>query len=299
MTIAGLLLREKMGIMPEYRPVIIIGAARSGTKLVRDLVATHPAVDRVPYDINYIWRFGNEEYPHDELPPESLTPDTTRRIVAGLGRYQAGSPYLIEKTVSNCLRVPFVQAVFPDALFIHLLRDGRDVIESSFRQWHSRPDWLYIARKALTFPHIEAFGYARYYAGYALRRSFRRTTAIKVDTWGPRYEGIDRDLANLDLLQVCALQWKECVQKAAAGLAHLPPDRVVTIRYEEFVRRPQEHLEQIAYFVSLDPKPFTNSSEAESVTTSCIGKGRRKLSSEQLESITPLVEDTLRELSYH
>ncbi|HSG17766.1 MAG TPA: sulfotransferase, partial [Anaerolineae bacterium] len=199
---------------------------------------------------------------------------------------------------SNCLRVPFVRAVFPDALFIHLLREGRDVVESSYRQWNSRPNWTYIARKALTFPHIEAFGYARYYAGYALRRSFRRAQAVKIDTWGPRYEGIDRDLADLDLLRVCALQWTKCVQKAATSLAQLTPDRAMTIHYEEFVQRPQEHLERIACFASIDPQPYANSPEVVSVTTSFVGKGRKNLNSDQLESIAPLMEDTLREWNY-
>ena len=40
--------------------VIIIGAARSGTKYLRDVLATAPNAARVPYDINYIWRYGSE-----------------------------------------------------------------------------------------------------------------------------------------------------------------------------------------------------------------------------------------------
>src|SRR4051812_20775701 len=42
-----------------FQPVIVIGAARSGTKLLRDSLATHADVARVPYDVNYVWRFGN------------------------------------------------------------------------------------------------------------------------------------------------------------------------------------------------------------------------------------------------
>ena len=48
--------------------VIIIGAARSGTKYLRDVLATAPNAARVPYDINYIWRYGSESHPDDALP---------------------------------------------------------------------------------------------------------------------------------------------------------------------------------------------------------------------------------------
>ena len=63
-----------------YRPIILLGAARSGTKLLRDVIATHPNIGKVPYDINYIWRLGNEFIPHDELEPEQATPIVIQRI---------------------------------------------------------------------------------------------------------------------------------------------------------------------------------------------------------------------------
>jgi hypothetical protein len=45
------------------RPVIILGAARSGTKYLRDILATAPNAARVTYGINYIRRYGSEDHP--------------------------------------------------------------------------------------------------------------------------------------------------------------------------------------------------------------------------------------------
>ena len=59
--------------MSERSPVFIIGAARSGTKFLRDVLAASPEVACVPYDVNYIWRYKNENYPHDALAVESIT----------------------------------------------------------------------------------------------------------------------------------------------------------------------------------------------------------------------------------
>ena len=189
-----------------YQVLILIGAARSGTKLFRDLVAGHPDVNRVPYDVNYIWRLGNERLGHDELTPELLTPQIQGRIRRGFERYHAGAPCLIEKTVSNCLRVAYVLIVFPEARFIHLVRDGVDVVESVYRQWLAPPDWRYILNKVRTYPLAQAPGYALAYAAGVLQHALR-PGQNGTSTWGPRYDGIDRDVAHKQLLEVCAIQW--------------------------------------------------------------------------------------------
>ncbi len=104
------------------QPVIIIGAARSGTKFLRDVLAVCPGTRVVPYDVNYLWRSGNESWPDDCLPAELCNPVLAARIRRSLVKVSevraAGEPgVLLEKTVSNCLRVPFVAAVLPDAAF--------------------------------------------------------------------------------------------------------------------------------------------------------------------------------------
>lgn len=281
-----------------YQPLILIGAARSGTKLVRDLIAAHPAVDRVPYDINYIWRLGNEHLPHDELSPELLTPQIRQRILRGFTRYSSWAPFLIEKTVSNCLRVAYVHAVFPEARFIHLVRDGRDVIESVYRQWIAPPDWRYILEKAKSFPLTEAFGYALYYARYTCRKLVTPDKK-KSGTWGPRYAGIDEDLASKDLLEVCAIQWARSVERALSDLSSLPIEQVLSIRYEDFVRNPCSYLEMIAQFAGIAPVPYLEKVNVEIVSQQNIGKGSRNLSPEQMALVLPRIHNALSLLNYN
>jgi hypothetical protein len=280
-----------------YQPIILIGAARSGTKLLRDLVAAHPQIDKVPYDINYIWRLGNEAVPHDELQPDQLTPTTQQRIQREFTRHRNGGMYLIEKTVSNCLRVPYVTAVFPQAKFIHLVRDGRDVIESVYRQWQAPPDWRYIITKTRSFPIIEAFGYASNYAKNTLIKLVKPGSKA-ASTWGPRYNGIEEDIASRDLLEVCAIQWVRCVNTASTDLSKLPAEQVLTIHYEAFVGQPVEHLEQIANFLKVDPTPYKARIEMADISPNNIGKGRSRLSSQKMNRIMPLMADTLVALNY-
>ena len=53
--------------MTDAAPIILIGAARSGTKFLRDVLASAVGVKSVPYDVNYIWRHGSPNYGHDVL----------------------------------------------------------------------------------------------------------------------------------------------------------------------------------------------------------------------------------------
>lgn len=283
--------------MSGYQPVIVIGAARSGTKLLRDLTAAHPALGKVPYDVNYIWRMGNQRLTHDELRPEMLTPKKRARIRAQLVKCAGNRARFVEKTVSNCLRVPYVWAVLPEARFLHLVRDGRDVIESVYREWTAPPDWRYIWRKARRFPLRHAFGYAIAYGLTTLHRTIQHNEG-PVGIWGARYQGIEADLARYDLLTVCALQWAHCVESAARGLAQIPPERQLTLRYEEFVEDPAVHLMQIATLLAVDATAYETISRQHHVSQKNVGKGRRGQAAEKVAGVMPHLENGLRLLRY-
>lgn len=274
----------------EYQPIIIIGAARSGTKLVRDLIASHPEVEKIPFDINYVWRFGNESLSHDEILPEGITPEIKTKIRKYFKSCQHGKPFLVEKTVSNCLRVAAVYKVFPEAKFIHLYRDGWDVIESAYRQWIAPPDWRYILSKTRKYPLFMAFGYASGYAVKTIRQLFGRNRA-SISPWGPCYQGIYEDIHSKPVLEVCAIQWTRCVNYAVRDLSVIPPAQVYHLSYEDFIHDPQGKLVEIAGYLGYDPKPYLNHLE-QRVSSANIGKGRRALSDEQIKLIESYVRDT-------
>ena len=63
--------------MKSRSDVVIIGAPRSGTNMLRDILSTFEGVATWPCDeINYIWRHGNMSYPSDEIPRELANPKT-------------------------------------------------------------------------------------------------------------------------------------------------------------------------------------------------------------------------------
>lgn len=283
--------------MNNAQPVMIIGAARSGTKLLRDVLAAHADVRAIPFDINYVWRHGCVATQDDVLDPATLTDarrDHIRAQVARLSKAQPGQ-ILLEKTVSNTLRVPFVDSVFPDARYVHLLRDGRDVTESAMRQWMAPPNWRALWTK-LRSVSLADLGYVFWFAANFLRGRKEGRGGGKI--WGPRFPGSAELFSTASLAEVCAVQWVECVTRARADLAALPAssDRVFTIRYEDLVSDPAA-IEELAQWLGLG--------DAASVMAEYHAKVRRPeralwtdLPPEDQATLRRVVDPTLSDLGY-
>lgn len=218
----------------ENSPLILIGAARSGTKFLRDVISTDPSYSKVPYDVNYVWRMGSENLNHDEIDPSSVSKSKKRKIkttLSRLGRLKVGSDkQLVEKTVGNTLRVPFVDSVFPKAKYLHIVRDGRAVIESSYRLWQAPPDKSNLFRKLIDLP-ISQYNYLFWFTSNYVTGKLKGRSGGAV--WGPRYDGILEDIESLDLFDVVTKQWKICVEKATEDLEKIESERVFTIHYED------------------------------------------------------------------
>jgi hypothetical protein len=282
---------------PEY--VLVIGAARSGTKFVRDLIGSSVACKRVPFDVNFVWRTGNEAKENDSLQPADCTSAIGRHIERTLQRLSrwrpgCGARFVVEKTVSNCLRIPFIEKALPHVRYVHLLRDGRDVVESSFRMWNQPVSWRYLLQKARYLP-IKNVGYAFWYARNMLRglRSRRRGVGV----WGVRYPGIEIELKANTVAEICARQWAVCTATAMRHLASVPPSRKLEIRYEDFADTPRE-LQRICEFLEL-PDPET----VETYYKNELNRGRSEawrnaFDAESWASIMAILAPQLRALGY-
>lgn len=278
------------------RRIVLIGAARSGTKIVRDVLSAATGVGRVPYDISYVWRYGNESCPDDALHPTSLTPGVSRFITQHVDRYAGGDPAtVIEKTVGNTLRVPFVHRVMPDAAFVHLIRHGVDVAESTRRQWIAPPDAPYLLKKIRHFPLRLMPTYGRKYAVSVAKRYLNSTQHF--DTWGPRYPGIDDDVRNEDLLTVCARQWQSSVEHALDAFATLDVLQV-DLRYERLMAQPAEELARVISTLGLDVGDKTLDKAARMLEPGRSGTGARALNENELTGLQVELGSTLERLGY-
>lgn len=227
------------------RPIFVIGSGRCGSTALMDLIAYHPAfawpsqytarrpgLDRSAalsriVDLPFIgsrskfirftpkhaeryeqWSrcFAGFADPFRDLVAEDASPRIKqhfRATVDRICRYQGKDRFMTKYT--GWSRIEFIRAIFPDARFIHIVRDGRAV-----------------AYSYTTMPWWDGWG------GVANSR------------WGPLSEEALDALARYDhsFVAIAALQWKTLINNICDKSEILPKEDLMTLRYEDVVRDP-------------------------------------------------------------
>lgn len=288
---------------PKYVPVVVIGAGRSGTKVLRDALCLLPGAGTWSCDeINNVWRHGNVLKPHDELRRKDAGPRVQDYIRREFGKRAVKGSYsfVVEKTCANSLRVGFVDEVLPTAKFVHLVRDGRDAAASAMRRW--RGDYglsenrSYMSAKLRYVPPTDLPVYAgRLVRNVAHRRfSWEKRAAH----WGPRLKELDTLLQNHSLEEVCALQWQRCVERASEELAELPGDRVFQLRYEDFVAQPAAYLQKIGDFLDAPVDDEIAAEGTADVSGTQVGQSAQSLEAQQYTRVEEIIRPTLSRYGY-
>ncbi len=260
-------------------PIIIGGASRSGTTLMRVILDAHPHIACGP-EIKVLNMIGRLWYTcHDDTMQHILGsygldgPQLNRSFAAFCHsfieqfQHSQGARRWAEKTPINITQLGFFASVFPKAKLVHLLRDGRDVACSLVGQ-----DWIDI------------------------------NTKKKV--W------YTRDI------RAAALYWKTVLTQTRTQIFENAAIRAnyIEVVYEDLVQRPEAVLRDLMAFLG---EPFVPEllrhheqehrfSEAESSTEQVqqaihqrsLGRWERDMSPQDKEIFKQVAGDTLVELGY-
>ncbi len=130
---------------------------------------------------------------------------------------------MLEKTPKNALRIPFLKAVFPEAKFIYLHRDPRQVLASMIEGWES--------------------GLFQMYPGLP-------------DWQGPVWSFLLtpgwRDLSGRPIAEIVARQWQATVQVLLDDLGALRQEDWVGIDHGNFLADPQGQAARLCEWAGLD-----------------------------------------------
>jgi len=123
-------------INPE-RWIFIIGCYNSGTTVLASMLDRHPSIgglrtegafltDSLPYPELFGWpRMWSQCIEEVSVPPEISEERRAKRIKKHWSLwFPKQVPNLVEKTVSNAARMPFLQKFFQPAYFIYIVRNG-------------------------------------------------------------------------------------------------------------------------------------------------------------------------------
>jgi uncharacterized protein (TIGR03032 family) len=222
------------------RPIFIVSPPRSGSSLLFETLAQSPSV----------WTVGGESHGVIEgIPPlqpaargwgsnrltaEDARPAVVERLTDAFflnlrdrdgKRPAAGAEdlRLLEKTPKNALRIPFLAAAFPDALFVYLYRNPREAINSIYEAWRSG--------RFVTYPQLPGWDGPPW-------------SLLLVPGW--------RELAGRGLPEVAARQWATTTEQLLDDLEALPSDRWCVANYGRLVSEPQAEIERLCGFLGIE-----------------------------------------------
>jgi hypothetical protein len=189
-------------------PVFVIGMPRSGTTLIEQILASHPAIhgagELSDFDqlAHQMCDGGGKAFrvPEDTriLRPVDLL-KLGETYVAGLQRLAPRAERITDKMPANFLYAGLIQLALPRARIIHVLREPRDTCLSCYSK-------LFTAEQNFTYDLGEL---GRYYRKYAGLMAHWRDVLPEGRMLEIRYEDVIDDLEGSarQLIEHCGLDW--------------------------------------------------------------------------------------------
>jgi predicted Zn-dependent protease len=146
-------------------PIFIVGLPRSGSTLVEQILASHPAVDgtmelpNIPAYVRELEQLNarGDAYPHSlAVAPPAVLHALGRRYLRETAPLRSGRLRFTDKLPNNFLHVGLIHAILPQATIIDVRRHPLDACFSCFKQY-------FAAGQSFTYD-LEGLG--RYYRCY-------------------------------------------------------------------------------------------------------------------------------------
>jgi len=301
--------------------LFVVGAGRSGTTLLAELLGAYAEAFRVD-EKRYVWAYGAYWRRHDVRDPGDATLKVRSYIQCYFNKIAENkmTPWLIEKTPSNCFRIGFVEQIFPGSRYVHIVRDGRAVAYSSYRaflgeQVHdeigSALDERQLSHRVqyLVQRFPELIRRIRYgdlpptgWLPYIVRKGeevIQTLLSDKPALWGARYPGIEKDRACLTPLALAALQWRMSIEAVQEGLkSYISPDRRIEVSYEALIDDPVQVLKTITEWAGIDANQAAHVAVAKKVRKPATEKWKQCLSPDEKALLEDYLKQHLTKLGY-
>ena len=259
-------------------PVFVVGCPRSGTTFTAESIGAVPGF----FDLGEVNRLKASIAPLHRAAQAGQRAEVVDELRRMLRRAQraafVGGARAVEQTPESTFLIPELAAAFPEAQFVHLVRDGRDVAASLLER-----GWLAGRRAASVDGHLtsrddagQRFGeHARFWVEAGREDEFERSSDARR----------------------CAWAWRRYESAAASHLAELDAERVATVRYEELAADAGAVAARLGRSLgSSRPEAFTGAFSA--MHGGSVGRYRDALAPDQLADVVAEAGDLLHDLGY-
>lgn len=265
---------------PDPRWLFVVGSPRSGTSFTAESLGRVPGV----LDLGEVPRFkaaipaayGQIQAGEPERAQRELGTILRRAARAGMG----GGSRCLEQTPESTFVIPQLAQAFPQATFVHLIRDGRDVAASLLERGWLAPgaasDVVDAAGTRADDAGLPYGDYARFWVEPDLRAQFEQA----------------------DEARRCAWAWRRYEGAAREALAALPDERRIDIRYESLVADPAGTARTVAERLAVPAQAEDFATAFAAAHPRSVGRHRSVLSPEQLRAVEEEAGPLLAELGY-
>ena len=208
------------------RPIFVVGSPRSGTSFLGGCIGTLSSVSyhREPVVMKAV---GKHVCNGDWSPARARrTYQLVYRTLLGL--HIAGDLRLAEKSPQNVFIIPSLAAAFPDAQFIHIVRDGRDAAVSYLEKPWVRQIYAWTRRRD---PGGQPYGpFAPFWVEPERIAEFESTSDLHRAIW----------------------VWRRHVEAAEAGASAIDATRWLDVRYEVLQHEPATEGDRVLDFLGIE-----------------------------------------------
>lgn len=284
------------------RPIFIFGTGRSGTTIFHKMLSEHPSVvwtshlcnffpQRLslnrglmylqdiplindisrrllkPVEVYKFWDyyFSGFSLPYRDLKSSDMTPAIERRLKEANTALATDKRGRVLHKITGWSRIDFLSQAFPDAKFIHIIRDGRAVANSMLNVsfwdgWQGPDKWLY----------------------GSIPQEYRKV-------WEESGESFT---------VLAAITWMILVDAAEDAVNSVGEDRVLSIRYEELCSDSDKILKSALEFCELEESDIFNKKIQKYRLRSNDEKYKQDLSPEQIEVMERVMQNHLKKYGY-
>jgi hypothetical protein len=241
--------------MALFRPIFIIGTGRSGTSVFQEMFTRHPHVAflsglciRFPHqpwvnrwamhlmDVPFLHRIARKKFrpaehwpfwetrcrgfslPFRDLLASDVRPGVKARIANDLKQMVTPRRNRLLVKLTGWPRIGFLSEIFPDAVFINLIRDGRAVANSL----------------------LDTDFWRRY--GGPQHWQWGDLTPEQQDEW---------DQSGKSFVTLAGIQWKILMEAFAKARDLVPSTRYLEVKYEDLVADPKAVFDRALTFCEL------------------------------------------------
>jgi hypothetical protein len=277
-------------VLPSFRapaePVFVLGCPRSGTSLLLEGLLAGGGLRSVQSEGHILWDEFHHPRDHgwgsDALAAADVSVREREYVYAAISLLTRRRRF-VDKTPENCLRVPYLDELFPDARYVFLRRRAADNVSSLMEAWRARPRFV----------------------KYRLPEPLEGIAPLDGERWSLVLVPGWRELRSASLEEICARQYATCNEGLLAARATVAPSRWVDVTYEELVGAPADELARVYGALELDFGPAARrfaATLARTPTRTSLTAPRpekwREQNPEAVERVLPQLAELERRLGY-